>query len=85
MSDPVRTLFQCSAGAEHVAAEPDVRNPACRTVMERAGMPWARTVRLPHKEAALHVRPRSRVRPAPERPGVAAPLGGRPGVRHSAV
>ncbi|OWA20967.1 GNAT family N-acetyltransferase [Streptomyces sp. CS057] len=80
VADLVRTLFRCSPGAERVAAEPDVRNLACRRVMERAGMSWVRTVRLPHKEAALHVCPRSRVRPAPERPGVAAPLGERPGV-----
>ncbi|MFE1368403.1 hypothetical protein ACFW84_29735 [Streptomyces anulatus] len=54
----MRTLFRCSPGAERVAAEPDVRNPACRRVMERAGMSWVRTVRLPHKEAALHLCPR---------------------------
>ncbi|MEV5851902.1 GNAT family N-acetyltransferase [Streptomyces anulatus] len=85
VSDLVRTLFRCSPGAERVAAEPAVRNPACRRVMERAGMSWVRSVRLPHKEAALHVRPRSRVRPAPERPGVPAPLGERPEARHPAA
>ncbi|MEU4178840.1 GNAT family N-acetyltransferase [Streptomyces sp. NPDC026589] len=67
------------------AGSRDVRNLACRRVMERAWMSWVRTVRLPHKAATLHVCLRSRVRPAPERPGVAAPLGGRPEARHPAA
>ncbi|MFC8626388.1 GNAT family N-acetyltransferase [Streptomyces anulatus] len=87
VSDLVRTLFRCSPEVERVAAEPDVRNLACRRVMERAGMSWVRTVRLPHKEAALHVCPRSGVLPAsaPERPGVAASLGGQPTARRPAA
>ncbi|MFH9293646.1 hypothetical protein [Streptomyces sp. NPDC017520] len=51
-------------------------------------MSWARTVRLPHEEAALHVCPRSGVLPAsaPEWPGVAAPRGGRrSAARHPAA
>ncbi|MFH9398058.1 GNAT family N-acetyltransferase [Streptomyces sp. NPDC017413] len=68
VSDLVPTLFRCSPEAGRVAAEPDVRNLACRTVMERAGMALVRTVQLPHKKAALHVCPRSRTR-TPTAPG----------------
>ncbi|MFC7351765.1 MULTISPECIES: GNAT family N-acetyltransferase [unclassified Streptomyces] len=60
VGDLVQTLFRCWPEAGCVAAEPDVRNLACRTVMERAGMALVRTVQLPHKKAALHVRSRSR-------------------------
>lgn len=62
VGDLVQTLFRCSPEAGRVAAEPDVRNLACRTVMERAGMALVGTVQLPHKKAALHVCPRSRAR-----------------------
>ncbi|MFE3489624.1 MULTISPECIES: GNAT family N-acetyltransferase [Streptomyces] len=89
VSDLVRTLFRHFPEAERVAAEPDVRNLACRRVMERAGMSWVRTVRLPHKEAALHVCPRSGALPAsasaPGRPGVTAPDEGRTAARHPAA
>nr|WP_241266075.1 GNAT family N-acetyltransferase [Streptomyces boncukensis] len=64
VGDLVQTLFRCSPAAGRVAAEPDVRNLACRTVLERAGMSLVRTVQLPHKKAALHVCPRSRYRGA---------------------
>ncbi|MCK1798064.1 acetyltransferase [Streptomyces sp. XM4193] len=58
MGDLCATLFAQYPGARLIAVEPDVANTAIARLFEYTGFALARTVQLPHKQAALMVLPR---------------------------